>query len=173
MGNPTPYMVKREAGRCVFVPSLLFGSLMVGGFGAGSAYLVYLSTMFFRRTDTTFFGAILLLVAALPACLAIRAWRTRRTPLSIEREGRVTYGEREICAAGTVRAVRIAPSHSGDVNDCEVYLQLDGEFLVSIPSEYFAHFPTVAQARPFATELADALGVPVTEPPHTKRMLLS
>ena len=102
MGNPTPYMVKREAGRCVFVPSLLFGSLMVGGFGAGSAYLVYLSTMFFRRTDTASFGAIFLPVAALPACLAIRAWRTRRTPLSIERGGRVTYGEREICAAGTV-----------------------------------------------------------------------
>jgi hypothetical protein len=127
------------------------------------AYLVYLSTLFFRRTDTAFFGAIFLLVAALPACLGIRAWRTRRTPLSIEREGRVTYGEREICAAGTVRVVRIAPSRGGAANDCEVCLELDEEILVSIPSQYFAYFRMAAQARPFATELAAALGVQVTE----------
>jgi len=165
MGSPTPYVVKREADRYVFVPSPLFGSLMAGGFGAGSAFLIYLSTMFFRRRDTAFFGAICLLVAALPACLGIRAWRTRCTPLSIERGGRVTYGEREICAAGTVRAVRIAPSRVGEANDCEVCLELNAGILVLIPSQYFAYFRTAAQARPFATELADALRVQVVESP--------
>ena len=163
MEHSTQYVVKREPGRCVFVPTPLFGSLMAGGFGAGSAFLVYLSTGFFRRTDTAFLGAIFLLVAVYSAGLGIRAWRTRRTPLRIEPEGRVTYGERELCAARTVRGVRISPSRSGEAKLYEVCFELDGGKLVSIPSQYFAAFHTAAQARPFAAELADALGIPVTE----------
>jgi hypothetical protein len=161
-----PYMFKQEAGVCVFAPSPLFVGMMVGGFTAGSAFLVYLSALFFRRTvppANLWFGGFLLLVAALPAFLAIRAWRTRHTPLAIEPGGRVRYGQRQLCAAGTVRAVRIARSHGGAVDDCEVCLELDGEKLVSIPSQYFAGFQASHLARPFAKELAEALGVPVTE----------
>ena len=154
-------MVKREDGRCVFVPSPLHASLMPGLFGAGSAFLVYLSTLFFRRADTAIFGALFLLVAVLPAGLGIRAWRTRRTPLTIEPGGRVSYGERELCAAGTVRAIRIARLGAWAI-ECEVCLELDGGKLVSIPSQYFAEFPASEHARPFAQELAEALGVPVT-----------
>ncbi len=107
-------------------------------------------------------GAIFLLVAGLSAVLAIRAWRTRRTPLRIESGGRVSYGERELCAAGTVQAIRIAASR-GDASDCEVGLELTEGKTVSIPSLYFAGFTARWQARPFATELAKALGVQVTE----------
>jgi hypothetical protein len=118
--KPPIYVAKREAGQCVFVPSLLFVRMMVGGFGAGSAYLVYLSTLFFRRAGASFgnlwFGAIFLLAAVLVVCLGIRAWRTRRTPLTIERGGRVSFGEREICAPRTVQAVRIARAPGGDAN---------------------------------------------------------
>ena len=163
MEHSTQYVVKREPGRCVFFPTPLFGSLMAGGFGAGSAFLVYLSTGFFRRTDTAFFGAIFLLVAVYSAGLGIRAWRTRRTPLLIERGGRVTYGERELCAAGTVRAVQIARSRLSEEFDYEVCLELDEGKLVSIQPQYFAGYRTAVQARPFAAELADALGIPVTE----------
>jgi hypothetical protein len=162
MENPTRYVVKREAGGCEFVPPPLFGRSMAGMFGAGSVYLVYLSTTFFRRTATAIFGAILLLVAALPAGLGIRAWRTRRTPLSIERGGRVTYGERELCAAGTVRAVQIARRPS-EAFDYEVCLELDDGKLVSIQPQHFALYKTAMQARPFAAELAAALGVQVNE----------
>jgi hypothetical protein len=158
----TLYVVKREDGRRVIVPSPLHAGLMAGLFGAGSAFLIYLSTLFFRRTDTAIFGALFLLVAVLPAGLGIRAWRTRRTPLTIEPGGRVSYGQRELCAAGTVRAIRIAPVGGARAIECEVCLELDGGKLVPIPSQYFAEFPTSAQARPFARELADALGVPVT-----------
>ena len=101
----------------MFVPSPLFGSLMAGGFGAGSAYLVYLATLFFRRTDTAFFGAIFILVSALPACLGIRAWRSRRTPLSIEVGGRITYGEREICGV-----YKIAPRPGCALDELELAL---------------------------------------------------
>jgi hypothetical protein len=145
----------------------MFAGLMIGAFGAGSAFLVYLSTLFFRRTGAVpanfWLGAILLLIAGLSAGWGIRAWRTRRTPLSIEFGSRVSYGERELCAAGTVRAVRIAPSRGGEVNDCEVHLELDGGKLVSIPSQYFAGFKSREHARPFARILAEALGVQVAE----------
>jgi hypothetical protein len=163
MEHSTQYVVKREPGRCVFVPTPLFGSLMAGGFGAGSALLIYLSTVFFRRKNTVVLGAIFLLVAVYSAGLGIRAWRTRRAPLRIERGGRVTYGKRELCVAGTVRAVRITPSRSGEAKLYEVCFEQNGGKLVSIPSQYFAAFHTAAQARPFAAELADALGIPVTE----------
>jgi hypothetical protein len=105
--NTTPYVVKREGDRWTFVPSPLLAGLMPGAFFAGSAFLVYLSTIFFRRTSTaspnSLIGTIFLLVAGLCASLGIGARRTRRTPLSIESGGRVSYGERELCAAGTVR----------------------------------------------------------------------
>jgi hypothetical protein len=168
MKDPTLYVVKRKAERLVFTPSPIFVITMVGGFGGGSAFLVYLSTLFFRRVGTAspnlwWFGALFLLAAALPAGLGIRAWRTRRTPLNIERGGRVSYGERELCAAGTVRSVRIALSRGGEPNDCEVCLELDAGKLMSIPSQYFAGFNSSEHARPFAKELAEALGVQVTE----------
>ena len=163
MENPTRCAVKREAGGCEFVPPPFYGRFMAGMFGAGSVFLVYLSTTFFRQTATAIFGAILLLVAAYSAGLGIRAWRTRRTPLRIERGGRVTYGERELCAAGTVRAVQIARSRLSEEFDYEVCLELDEGKLVSIQPQYFALYKTAMQARPFATELADALGVQVTE----------
>src|ERR1017187_9565933 len=41
--NQAPYLVKREAQRWVVVPSPMFVSLMIGAFGAGSAFLLYLS----------------------------------------------------------------------------------------------------------------------------------
>jgi hypothetical protein len=163
MENPTPYVVKREAGGFEFVPSPLYGRLMAGIFGAGSAFLVYLSTGFFRWTDTAIFGVLFLLVAALPASMGIRAWRTRGTPLTIEPAGRVTYGERELCAAGTVRAVQIARLRGDEAFDYEVCLELDDGKLVSIQPQHFALYKTAMQARPFAAELAAALGVQVTE----------
>ena len=163
MEHPTPYVVMREAGRSVFVPSPLFGRLMAGLFGAGSAYLVYLSTLFFRRSSTAVFGAIFLLAAVLPAALGVRAWRNRRTPLIIERAGSVSYGEREICVGGMVRAVRIVPSSSGESGDCEVCFELHGGKLLSIPSQHFSVFESFEHARPFAKQLADTLSVPVTE----------
>ncbi len=161
--NPTLYVVKRGAtGRWEFVPSSTFVSLMIGAFGAGGAFLIYLSTLFFRSANP-WFGVIFLLVAGLSAGLGIRAWRTRRTPLNIEVDGRVSYGERELCAAGSVRAVRIALSPGGEANDCDVCLELAGGKLVSIPSMYFAGFKAREHAQPFAAELAQALGVQVTE----------
>jgi hypothetical protein len=165
--SPTTYVVKQEADRLVFIPSPTLVGLMVGGFGAGSAFLVYLSTIFFRRTGATLGdllpGVIFLLVAGFSAYLGIRAWSTRHTPLNIEFGGRVSYGERELCGTGAVRAVRITPLRVGEAGDCEVFLELDGGKLLSIPSQYFGAFKSRKHARPFAKKLAEALGVQVSE----------
>jgi hypothetical protein len=140
---------------------------MVGGFGAGAALLIYLSTIFFRHAASAstnlWLSAIFLLAAALCAGLAIRAWRTRRTALKIDSAGRVSYGERELCAGGTVHAVRIAGARGGEVGDCEVVLELAEGKIVSIPSQYFAGFRTRRHARQLAAKLAESLGVPVTD----------
>ncbi|HXP85737.1 MAG TPA: hypothetical protein VN841_13515 [Bryobacteraceae bacterium] len=166
---PTTYVLKRESDRWVFVPSAAFVNLMVGAFGAGSLFLIYLSTLFFRRgfsgvpntSATVWFGVAFLAVAGFSASLAIRAWRTRRTPLSVDLGGRVSYGKRELCAAGTVQAVRITPPGGREAIECEVCLEVAGGKLVSMPSQYFAGFNRRAHARPFAADLAKALGVRV------------
>lgn len=169
MENPTLYILKRDGDKCTFVPSSAFSGLMVGMWGAGSLFMLYLSTIFFRHAGEAsanwWIGAIFVLVAGLSATWATRAWSTRRTPLNIERGGRVSYGERELCVAGSVRAVRIAASRGGEAYDCEVALEVVGGELVYIPSQYFAVFGAREQARPFAAKLAEVLKVPVTESP--------
>jgi hypothetical protein len=165
MQDPIPYVVMREGDRWVFRPSGLFAGLMVTGFGAGSAFCAYLAVSFLRKAGDTVgvaFGCIFLFAAGLIFGLGVWAFRTRRTPLTVERDGRVCYGARELCAAGTVRSVRIAPSLGGEAGDCEVCLELDGGKLASVPSQYFAGFGSKDQARPFAESLASALAVGVT-----------
>ncbi len=156
------YVVKHHDDVYEFVPSSMYATLMVGGFVAGSAVYLYLSTYFIRSANPLLV-ATLVLAGVVIAAMAIRAWRTRRTPLKVENGGRVSYGEQELCAAGTVRSVRVVPSIGGEVGDCEVRLeQVDGK-LVAIPSQYFAGFKSYAHARPFAAEFAKALRVEVTE----------
>ena len=159
-----PIVVKRRDDGWEFVPSSAFASLMIGGFVAGSVLYLYLSTYFIRSANPLM-GATLLLAGVLIGAMAIRAWRTRNTPLNVENGGRVSYGEQTLCAAGTVRSVRIVPSFGGEPGDCEVRLELADGSQVAIPSQYFAGFRSRKHARPFAAEFAKALGVQVTETP--------
>jgi hypothetical protein len=160
------YVVTREGEACVFRPSALFANLMVAGFAAGGAPCLYPAVVFLPKADDSIaavFVSIFGFAAALMAALAVRAWRTRRTPLIVEPAGRVCYGEQELCAVGTVRAVRIAPSPGGDAGACEVCLEQAEGRLVPLPSQYFAGLGAEDQARPFAAALAAALGVQVSE----------
>jgi hypothetical protein len=158
----SPILVKRRGDGWEFVPSSTLASLMIGGFVAGSALYLYLSTYFIRSANPLI-GVTLILAGVLIGAMAIRAWSTRNTPLNVENGGRVSYGEKELCAAGTVRRVRIVPSFGGEVGDCEVRLELADGSQVAIPSQYFAGFRSRKHARPFAAEFAKALGVQVTE----------
>jgi hypothetical protein len=140
---------------------------MAGGFWAGSAFLLYLSTIFLRHASVVpadlWFVLIFVLVAAFSAGLGVRAWRSRHTPFTVERNGRVSYGENELCAPKTVQSVRIGPSRAGEAGDCEVYMELRDGKLVAIPSQYFGSYKDSTEARPFADAIARILGVPVTE----------
>jgi hypothetical protein len=167
METLTPYIFKREAGRYVFLPSASFSAGSVVMFAAGSLLMIYLSTIFFRHLSGASanlgFGVIFLGVASFSAILALRAWTLRKTPLSIEDSGRVSYGERELCASGTVRAVRIVPSRDGGWGDYEIALELADRRLVYLPLQYFGVFRPREHARPFAAKLAEVLNVVVSE----------
>jgi hypothetical protein len=140
---------------------------MIGGFGLGAVFLSYLASLFVRGVDTSaatpWIGGLFLLLACFSATLAVRAWRTRHTPLSIEPGGRVRYCDRDLCAPGMVRAVRIGPSRGGEAGDVEVWLELVDGKPVEIPSRFFPGFKARTHARPFAAAIATALGVPITE----------
>ena len=162
----THYIVRRESDRWLFVPSTLLAGMMTLGFGAGSAFMFYISSLFFRHaieSPTILVGPTLLIAGSIFAAWAIRAWRTRRTPLTVESGGRVSYGDHELCAPGTVRSVRIVEARGGEAGDCDVVIELADERMVCIPSQYFGSFRSRDHARPFAAKLAEALSVPVTE----------
>jgi hypothetical protein len=160
--GPTRYVVTREGERWVFRPDPLLVGLLVGVFTGGSAFLVTLAIVY---AGMWFVSLILLLLAGLLAGGALWAWWTRHTPLTVESGGRVCYDGRELCAAGSVRAVGIAEARTGEVGDCEVYLELEGGKRVSLsrPSPYFVVPKPRGQARAFAGQLARLLGVGVTE----------
>src|SRR5262249_50074511 len=110
-------------------------------------------------------SAFLVLLAGLLAAGAMWAWWTHDTGLIVEPGGRVCYGDRELCAAGTVRTVRMAEAQTGEVGDCEVFLELEGGKLVSLslPSPYFGVSKTRDRAQTFARQLARSLHVAVSD----------
>jgi hypothetical protein len=160
--DPTRYVVTREGERWVFRPDAMLVALMVGMFAGGSTLFVSLAIVY---AGTWPVSVILLLLAGLLAGCALWAWWTRHTALTVEPGGRVCYGARELCAAGTVRAVRVVEARTGEVGDCGVYLELEGGKRVSLsmPSPYFVVPKKPEQARVFAGQLARVLGVGVTE----------
>ena len=92
--------------------------------------------------------------------VALATWRLRtgRTPLIVERSGRVYYGEKELCSPGQVRTVRLVPS-SGE-SDYDVCLELDGGTRRLVPG--FAYGPRES-ALAFAQELGAESGVRVEQ----------
>src|SRR2546423_13031303 len=121
--DPTRYVVTREGDRWVFRPDAMMVALMVGVFAGGSALFVSLAI---ASAGGWFVSVILLLPAGLLAGVALWAWWTRNTLLSVEPGGRVCYGARQLCAAGTGRAVRIAEARPGEGGDCDGYMELKG-----------------------------------------------
>jgi hypothetical protein len=94
---------------------------------------------------------------------ATRYWRTRGTALVVESDGRVSYGQRELCPAASVRTVRVEPDPRGERGDCRVVLEsIDGRSM-ELPLPYFGAISQREPARLLAGELARALRVEVVE----------
>jgi hypothetical protein len=154
-------MLSQHGQRWEFRPSREFVAVLVGIWAGGVALFIYFATL-----TESFFRIVFLALAVLLASGMVWAWRTRRALLTVEPGGRLCYGARELCAAGAVRAVRIARARTGESGDCEVCLELDEGKVVYLPSTsiYFSGcFKTRESARPFAEQLAMALGVGVTD----------
>jgi len=104
----------------------------------------------------------ILLLALFPVDLLVISWDTGLWPrssitLGVDRAGRVCFGKRELCPAGTVRAVCIA-TRRRKLADWQVYLELEGGNDVLVPPAYFGDFELGEHARPLGEELANALG---------------
>jgi hypothetical protein len=157
-----PFVVRRQAGRWLFFPRGAFAGLATGLFAVGGAFMIYLATIFFRPPASAWWiGVGFFAVAAYSLALAAWTWRRRRTPLSVEADGRVSYGTRELAPASSVRAVCIAEARGGNAGDCEITMEVAGGRSVSLPNPYFSGYSTREQARPLATKLAEALRVPL------------
>ncbi len=154
------YTVSRDGDRWEFRPSDTIVIFLVSCWAGGIALFIgwaYLTESFLR--------IVFLALAGLLAGGIVWVLLIRRTPLIVGPEGGVRIGDRELCAAGTVRAVRVAGARSGESGDCEVCLELDGGRRLYLPSTsfYSVTFKTREDAHAFAGELATALRVEVRE----------
>jgi hypothetical protein len=86
-------------------------------------------------------------------------WRTGRTPLTIERSGRICFGEKELCPAGEVRTVRLVRAPGGD-DGYDVCFELNDGTRKVLPG--FA-YGSRENALAFAREVARELHVNVEE----------
>jgi hypothetical protein len=164
--NLTLYTFKREADRALFVPSKAFSGISTWMFVGGALLMLYFSSIFFLHplgtSGSLWIGAIFVAVAGYSVALAMRSWSARNTPLSIMSGGRVSYGRKELCAAGAVRAVRIDGARS-EPNEYQIALELADGTKVYLPSQYFGVHQPRANLYPFAAKLAEVLEVPVKE----------
>jgi len=126
---------------------------------AGMIWIAWIIWRDGPRGDTIWLGVVVLLIAALAAVLAVWKLRTGRTPLTVERSGRVSYGEKELCSAGQVQSVRLVAAPSGD-GAYDVCLDLEGGTCKEVPG--FAYGPR-ENALAFARELAAELRVPFVD----------
>jgi hypothetical protein len=160
-----PFEVKQRDGRWeVYLSPLVVSVIMTACAVVGGFTAYHMATFFLEGggPEDGMVGLGLFLITGCVISLAVWFWQTGGIPLAVESSGRVVYGDQELCPAGAVSAVRIAPARGGD-GDFGVRLELRGGILVDLPSTYFAHFGTPEQTRMFAQELARALGVEVHE----------
>lgn len=156
------HMVAGDAQRWVFRRSLALDVLVVGMFMvAGIFFLIPLS---FLKPGVA--EIWLVIVSVFPFGLSFWPfpWPTDFIVLKVYPDGRVSFNRRQICAAGSVRAVFITTMRAR-LADWGVYLQLDDGNFVRVPPPYFGDFELREHTRPLGEELAKALKVELKESP--------
>lgn len=106
------------------------------------------------------FGGIV--ASILMGLTAVWMWRIRSTSLIVDaKSGEVRYGNRLICEAGTVTAVRLACSHlEADENACSFDFIIGEGKVMQVPSPWFAAMSATA-ASEIARSIAALLKVEV------------
>jgi|SRR5262245_27488523 len=161
------FTVTEVDGRCEVRPSSIWSQCGYLIFASGGVLLLYLAGRFLVHPGlhftTVVFGVVLVGVAALLFWQSLRYWRLRQIPLVVESNGRVSYGERELCPADSVRFVRIHPDPQAEHGDCKVVIEVAEGPLVSLPQPYFGAISHREPARLLAAELARALRVEMVD----------
>jgi hypothetical protein len=157
------FTVLQRGGRSEFRPAPFWGSLGAAVSAFGAAVLFYVAATVLKVAYKSFLGSILGLIflggAGMAVWQAITYCRQRTTPLLVERNGRVSYGNRECCAAGSVDRVCITPDPQGEHGDCRVVIEEAGGIVVPLPLPFFGAISQRDVARHLARELAAALNV--------------
>ena len=157
------YEIERSGNKAEFRPSAMFSKVMVGSFAGGSAFSAFVALLLALRNRSGSLGFVAIFCGAAIFCayLALRAWRTRATALCIESNGRVSYGDQELCGAGSVSGVHVRPVDHGEGKEFAVVLQTVQCEFVSIPSQYFPNTSSPEVALALAKALAEELRVAV------------
>ena len=141
-----------------------FGFLL---FFVAGAFTYYLSGFFLLNSGIDpiglGFGGLLFLFASVATWQGFRFWRLRRVPLTIETTGRVSYNDKELCPAGSVRSLQIVPDLREGHGDCKILLELNDSRRVDLEGPYFDSVATREDARLLAGEMAKVLHVEVVE----------
>ena len=162
----TQFVVTQGDGRWEFRPSSTRGEtipIIFATVGAGcllGAVLFWLTGIGFIRVA---FCIPLAGVAALSVWHTNRAWQTRTIPLIVQSNGRVSYGDKEVCAVDRVRTVRVMPDPDSETDSYTIRLELADGQLIKLPGFFFGDWSDQQSARLFADELAKALQVVVSQ----------
>jgi hypothetical protein len=158
------HAIAADGERWVFRRSTAFIAIMFGVAFTGAVilgtWILFLCVE--SGISTVWLWVVFVLLDMLAYGLNFLPWPTGSITLKVGRDGRVCFGRRELCPAGTVRAVFVTTMRA-KVADWQTFLELDGGTFVSVPPPYFGDFELGEHARPLGEELAKALGVDVKE----------
>jgi len=155
------HVIAAGAERWVFRRSTAFIAIMLGVFMAAGIFLALIPLSFLKPGVAEIW---LVIVSVFPFGLNfwLFPWPTDSIVLEVDRGGRVCFGGRQLCAAGTVRSVFITTKRA-KVADWQTYLRLEDGTFVCIPPPYLGDFELGESACPLGEELAKALGVELKE----------
>jgi hypothetical protein len=154
------HVVAGDAERWVFRRSAAFDALVVGMFMVAGIFFFLIPLTFLKPGLAEIW---LVIVSVIPFGLSSWPfpWPSDFIVLKVYPDGRVGFNRRQLCAAGSVRAVFIATVRP--LADWEVYLHLDDGTFVRVPPPYLGDFELREQACPLGEELAKALKVELKE----------
>ncbi len=155
------HVVAADGERWLFRRSPAFIAIMVAVFMAAGIFLALIPLSFLKPGVAEIW---LVIVSVFPFGLNFWPfpWPTDSIVLKVDRGGRVCFGGRQLCAAGTVRSVFITTKRAR-LADWQTYLRLEDGTFVCIPPPYLGDFELGEYARPLGEELARALGVGLIE----------
>jgi len=155
------HLVVADGERWVFRRSPAFLAIMFGVLMTAGLLVVPWVLLFFMSQGISeiWFLVVFALLDILGYALSFLPWPWSTNSI-VERDGRVRFGRRQLCAPGSVRAVFVTTLRP-EMAGWQTYLQLGEDTFVSVPPPYFGDYELGEDAHPLGEELGKALGVQV------------